>query len=173
MKVKTFYDNGHFDIFGTESLTESVFRRNVATNYSFDLKEHDGQELWLTIYYHDTADVKEDIGPVDVPVSHRRDGWSVLLADSRDMAHLRRVSVDGETVLVRILDESVDVQTLEYAADVAGYYTPRIVGIYDYYSKAYGLEESAEIDERICAQLSVSPHVVRELMTRREAASVP
>ena len=173
MKVKTFYDNGHFDIFDTDSLTESVFRRTVATNYSFDLKERDRLELWLTIYYHETADeYKEDIGPVGVPVSHRRDGWFVLLADSRDMAHLRRVSVDGETVLVRIEGELVDVQALEYAADIASYYTPRIVGAYDYYLKALGREDSPAVDEEICSLLSVPSHVVQELLIRQEMTSL-
>ena len=53
MKVKMFYDNGHFDMFDTDSHVEKVLRRNVVSDYSFDLKEHDGQELWLTIYYHE------------------------------------------------------------------------------------------------------------------------
>ena len=120
MKVKMFYDNGHFDIFDTDSLVDKVFKSNVVTDYSFDLTERDGAELWLTIYYHEASDdFLTDIGPTGVPVSHRRDGWAILLADAADMERLRRVSVDGETVLVRILDELVDAQTLEYAADVA------------------------------------------------------
>ena len=170
MKVKMFYDNGHFDIFDTDSHVEKVFKRNVVTDYSFDLREHNGQELWLTIYYYEAADeFLNDIGPTGVPVSHRRDGWTVLLADAGDMGHLRRVSVDGETVLIRILDELVDAQTLEYASDIADYYTPRISKFYDYYLKAVGREMGGGIDEEVCTTLAVSPSVVRELMLHLEA----
>lgn len=97
-------------------------------------------------------------------ISHRRDGWSVLLADAHDMDHLRRVSVDGETVLVRLLDALVDAQTMEYAADVAFYFTPRAVSMYDYYLKALGLEEGDEVNAQACAQFAVPPEVMRQLL---------
>lgn len=169
MKVKMFYDNGHFDIFETDTHVDKVFKGNVITDYSFDLAERDGRELWLTIYYHEASDAfREDAGPAGVPVSHRRDGWSVLLADAHDMEHLRRVSVDGETVLVRLLDELVDAQTMEYAADVAFYFTPRAVSMYDYYLKALGLEEGDRVNAQACGQFAVPPEVMRQLLERDE-----
>ena len=38
MIVKTFYGNGHFDVFDTDHLTDSsLFPGNALTNFSFNL----------------------------------------------------------------------------------------------------------------------------------------
>ncbi|MBQ9003446.1 MAG: hypothetical protein IJ087_16485 [Eggerthellaceae bacterium] len=81
---------------------------------------------------------------------------------------LRRVSVDGETVLVRILDELVDAQTLEYESEMITYYTPRLVNFYDYYLKVLGRKDSPEIDTEACAKLAVSPETMAGLLERDE-----
>ena len=170
MKVKMYYENGHIDVFDTDSHTDRVFKHNVVTNYALSVQDRKGQELWLVVYYQEVSDAfRGDIGPAGVPISHRRDGWTVLLADRDDLPRLRRIVVDGETVLVRVMGELVDAQALEHAADVADYYVPRVTGLYDYYLKALGREEGRSVDEEVCALLGVSPDVVRGLMAYQEA----
>ena len=45
-------------------------------------------------------------------MARRRDGWSFLLADAEDIQRINRVTVDGETVLVQMAGELVDVSAL-------------------------------------------------------------
>lgn len=79
-----------------------------------------GEGLWLCSYYYEAAQAyKDEKGPKDLPVASRRDGWSFLLADAEDMKRLNRVTVDGETVLVQIAGELVDVSALSWASKVA------------------------------------------------------
>ncbi|MBQ9020443.1 MAG: hypothetical protein IJ113_00305 [Eggerthellaceae bacterium] len=171
MKVKLFYDNGSFDIFETESHADKIFRNNVITDYSFDLMERNDQELWMTIYYQEAADeFKNDIGPTQVPVSHRRDGWAVLLADSRDMKRLRHVSIDGEVVLIRLFDELIDRRALEYTSDLCYYFAPRVVAVYDFLESVLGKEHTEEPDAEICEMLALSPATVKQIMEWNELA---
>lgn len=171
MKVKLFYDNGRFDIFETESHVDKVFRNNVITDYAFDLTERDGRELWMTIYYQEASEeFKQDIGPTGVPVSHRRDGWAVLLADRNDFAHLRHVSIDGEVVLIRLGNEFVDARALEYASDFYYYFVPRVVAVYNFFEAALGKMNGDDLDAEICSMLALSPETVRMLMKWNEKA---
>ena len=169
MKVKLFYDNGCFDIFETESHSDKVFRNNVITDYAFDLTEREGRELWMTIYYQEASEAfKKDIGPTGVPVSHRRDGWAILLADRNDFEHLRHVSIDGEVVLIRLGDEFVDARALEYASDFYYYFVPRVVAVYNFFEAVFGKEGADDLDEEICSMLALAPETVEMLMMWNE-----
>lgn len=68
----------------------------------------------------------EEKGPKDLPVARRRDGWSFLLADAEEMQRLNRVTLDGETVLVQIAGELVDVSALSWASEVTDTLAPQI-----------------------------------------------
>lgn len=129
MIVKAYYSGGRIDVFDTDRMTDGVPQPgNLLTNYALDLSDVNGESLWLCSYYYEAAQAyKDEKGPKDLPVARRRDGWSFLLADAEDMERLNRVTVDGETVLVQIAGELVDVSTLSWASEVADVLVPQIV----------------------------------------------
>lgn len=128
MIVKTYYSGGRIDVFDTDRMTDGVPQPgNLLTNYTLDLSDVNGESLWLCSYYYEAAQAyKDEKGPKDLPVARRRDGWSFLLADVEDMQRLNRVTVDGETVLVQIAGELVDVSALSWASEVADVLAPQI-----------------------------------------------
>lgn len=129
MIVKAYYSGGRIDVFDTDRMTDGVPQPgNLLTNYALDLSDVNGESLWLCSYYYEAAQAyKDEKGPKDIPVARRRDGWSFLLADAEDMQRLNRVTVDGETVLVQMAGELVDVSALMWASEVADVLAPQIV----------------------------------------------
>lgn len=132
MIVKVYYAGGRIDVFDTDHLIDGIPQPgNLLTNYTLDLADVNGESLWLCSCYHEAADAyKDQAGPKGLPVARRRDGWSFLVADADDMAKLNRVTVDGETVLVQMAGELVDVAALSWAYDVAEEYRPMALAAY-------------------------------------------
>ncbi len=128
MIVKTYYSGGRIDVFDTDRMTDGVPQPgNLLTNYTLDLSDVNGESLWLCSYYYEAAQAyKDEKGPKDLPVARRRDGWSFLLADTEDMQRLNRVTLDGETVLVQMAGELVDVSALSWASEVADVLAPQV-----------------------------------------------
>lgn len=126
MIVKTYYAGGRIDVFDTDHLIDKVPQPgNLLTNYTLDLADVNGESLWLRSYYYESAEAyKSEPGPKGLPVARRRDGWSFLIADADDLQRLNRVTVDGETVLIQVAGEVVDMATLSFAYDVAESYGP-------------------------------------------------
>lgn len=126
MIVKTYYAGGRIDVFDTDHLIDKVPQPgNLLTNYTLDLADVDSESLWLRSYYYEGAQAyKGEPGPKGLPVARRRDGWSFLIADADDLQRLNRVTVDGETVLIQVAGELVDVAALSFACDVAETYGP-------------------------------------------------
>lgn len=128
MIVKAYYAGGRIDVFDTDRMTDGIPQPgNLLTNYALDLSDVNGESLWLCSYYYEAAQAyKEEKGPKGLPVARRRDGWSFLLADADDLQSLNRVTVDGETVLVQMAGELVDVSVLSWATEVADVLAPQI-----------------------------------------------
>lgn len=128
MIVKAYYSGGRIDVFDTDRMTDGVPQPgNLLTNYTLDLSDVNGESLWLCSYYYEAAQAyKDEKGPKGLPVARRRDGWSFLLADAEDMQRLNRITVDGETALVQIAGELVDVSALSWASEVADMLAPQI-----------------------------------------------
>lgn len=124
MIVKAYYAGGRIDVFDTDHLVDAVPQPgNLLANYTLDLSDVAADGLWLRSYYHEAADAyRDEPGPTGLPVARRRDGWSFLIADADDLERLNRLTVDGETVLVRIAGELVDAAALSWAYDVASGY---------------------------------------------------
>lgn len=124
MIVKAYYAGGHIDVFDTDHLVDAVPQPgNLLANYTLDFSDLAGDCLWLRSYYHEAADTyREEPGPAGLPVARRRDGWSFLIADADDLERLNRLTVDGETVLVRVAGELVDATALSWAYDAVGEY---------------------------------------------------
>ena len=121
MIIKVYYAGGRIDVFDTNRMTDGVPQSsNLLTNYTLDLADVNGESLWLCSYYYEAAQAyKDEPGPKGLPVARRRDGWSFLIADADDMQKLNRVTVDGETVLIQIVGELVDVAALSWACETA------------------------------------------------------
>lgn len=128
MIVKAYYAGGRIDVFDTDRMTDGIPQPgNLLTNYTLDLADVGNECLWLRSYYYEAADTyKNEAGPTELPVARRRDGWSFLIADEEDLEKLNRLTIDGETALVKVADELVDVAALSWAYDVIGEYIPMI-----------------------------------------------
>lgn len=154
MIVKAYYSGGRIDVFDTDRMTDGVPQPgNLLTNYALDLSDVNGESLWLCSYYYEAAQAyKDEKGPKDLPVARRRDGWSFLLADAEDMERLNRVTVDGETVLVQVAGELVDMSALSWASFAAEQLIPQALNAHDFIRSDlnYGDEETA------CSKIGIS-----------------
>lgn len=122
MVVKTYYDNGHFDVFDTVGLVDApAFRGNRLANWSLEI----GGEgpLLLNLYWYPNA--SEAAGPEGLPIAFRQDGWSFVIADEKDREHLLKVTVDGETILLRVGGGFVDCCRFDHAVELADHLVPR------------------------------------------------
>ena len=118
MVVKTYYDNGHFDVFDTVGLADaSEFKGSRLANWSLEI----GGEgpLLLNLYWYPNA--SEEAGPAGLPIAFRQDGWSFVIADE----HLLKVTVDGEAVLLRAGGGFVDCCRFDHAVELADHFVPR------------------------------------------------
>lgn len=164
MIVKAYYAGGRIDVFDADHLVDGIPQPgNLLTNYTLDFSDLAGDSLWLRSYYHEAADAyREEPGPVGLPVARRRDGWSFLIADSDDLERLNRLTVDGETVLIRIAGELIDAASLSWACDAVGEYpsmaisalrTPSIVSCGDVMEAADAMGVPSSVIEAISAQM--------------------
>lgn len=128
MIVKAYYSGGRIDVFDTDRMTDGIPQSgNLLTNYTIDLADVGGESLWLCSYYYEAAEAyKEELGPKELPVARRRDGWSFLIADADDLQKLNRITLDGETVLVQMAGELVDASVLSWAAEVTDTLIPQV-----------------------------------------------
>lgn len=167
MIVKTFYGNGHFDVFDTDHLTDSsLFPGNALTNFSFNLEDLGARRLWLNLYYYEVADTyREDTGPCGLPVARRRDGWSFLLVDDDDIDGLTKVMADGQVVVFRQGDCLIDGIAYDYASDIACELNPQSVRTHDYLARVLGPEN----EQVICERMGYPPEAYAEVaeMERR------
>ena len=132
MIVKAYYSGGRIDVFDTDRLVDGIPQPgNLLTNYTLDLSDVGGNGLWLRTYYHEASDAyRDEPGPTGLPVARRRDGWSFLIADGDDLERLNRLTVDGDTVLVRIAGELVDSAALSWAWECAEGFSPKAMEAY-------------------------------------------
>lgn len=122
MIVKTYYKDGRTDTFDTANLTDaSMYRGNVATNWSFDLSGamREGGVLLLSMRWYPAPGQDAPAGPEGLPIARRRDGLCVVVADSEDVPQLSMVTVDGELALLRVGDGLVDCNRLAWASRIA------------------------------------------------------
>ncbi|WP_241963541.1 hypothetical protein [Gordonibacter sp. 28C] len=139
MIVKAYYAGGRIDVFDTDHMVDRPPQPgNLLTNYTLELADVNDESLWLRSYYYEAVQAyKDEPGPKGLPVARRRDGWSFLVADAEDIQKLNRLTVDGETVLVRIADELVDVSALSWVYDVAEEYVPQAVIAHGFLMRAF------------------------------------
>lgn len=134
MILKAYYSGGRIDVFDTDHHVDAVPQRgNLLANYTLDLSDVAGDGLWLRSYYHEAADAyREKPGPTGLPVARRRDRWSFLIADADDLERINRLTVDGETVLIRIAGELVDAASLSWACECAEELPSRAIAAYSF-----------------------------------------
>ncbi len=161
MIIKAIYDNGHFDVFDTDHLTDaSLYKGNSLTNLSFNLEDLGAKRLWLNLYYYEVADAyREQLGPYGLPVARRRDGWSFLLVDDDDIDRLLEVTADGKVVLFRQGADLVGGIAYNYASDVACEFNPQSVKTHDYLVRALGPDH----EEDICRMMGYNPQTYAQV----------
>ena len=155
MIVKTYYEGGHIVVFDTDHMTEGLPQRgNLLTNYSIDLDDVGSGRIWLSSFYYETAErYRDTVGPKGLSVARRRDGWSFLLVDDEDMRALQRVTVDDETVLIRVAGELVDVAALHWAFDVADDIAPMAIAAHDHLTALLTLWGGADVEAEACKMM--------------------
>ena len=131
---------------------------NLLTNYALDASPAlEGGSVWLRAYWHETAEpyreVKDEAG---LPIARRRDGWSFLIADARDVAALERLTVDGELVLVRMAGELVDATALMRVYDEADDLGPKAVTAHAYLEASLGDGETGDPESLICNRMGMT-----------------
>ncbi len=169
MIVKTYYKSGHIDVFDTDHMTESLPQKgNLLTNHSIELDDVKGGRIWLSTYYYESAEqYKETIGPKGLPVARRRDGWSFLLVDDEDMKTLNRVTVDDETVLVRVAGEIVNVAKLHWVFDMADDIIPMAITAHRWLSAQLLDEQGTDAEVEAC-ELIGFPYETFRALTKSE-----
>lgn len=170
MIVKTFYSNGHFDVFDTDHLTDSsLFPGNALSNFSFNLADLGAKRLWLNLYYYEIADqYREALGPYGLPVARRRDGWSFLLVDDSDIAQLTKVTADGQVVIFRQGDDLIDGIAYNYASDLACEFNPQSVHTHDYFARALGPDN----EQAICNQMGYTQEAYARVAEMQRCANL-
>ena len=155
MMIKTYYEGGHFVAFDTDRFTEELPQvGNLLTNYAIDYDNENGERIWLSTYYYETNErYRETIGPTGLPVARRRDGWSFLLVDDMDMKTLLRLTIDEDTVLMRVGDTLVDVAALHWAFDVADDIIPMANTAHEHLTSTLCLNDGFDIDCESCRKM--------------------
>lgn len=172
MIIKAYYAGGRIDVFDTDRTTDGIPQPgNLLTNYALELSDVNEESLWLRSYYYEASQAyKDEPGPKGLPVARRRDGWSFLIADAEDMQRLNRLTVDGETVLIQVAGELVDVAALSWAYTIAEDIAPK-AGI------AYLFLERASRDTLSSMRDTFSqigmPSAAFSILQRASAESIP
>ena len=158
MIVKTYYEGGHLVVFDTDHMTEGLPQRgNLLTNYAIDLDDVGSGRIWLSSFYYETSErYRDTVGPKGLPVARRRDGWSFLLVDDEDTRALQRVTVDDETVLIRVAGELIDVTALHWAFDVADDIAPMAVAAHDHLTALLTQQGGVDIEAEACKMMGFS-----------------
>lgn len=175
MIVKTYYEGGHIVVFDTDHMTESLPQKgNLLTNHSIDLDDVNGERIWLSTYYYEAGDQYRDIvGPKGLPVARRRDGWSFLIVDDEDIKTLNRVTVDDETVLVRIAGDIVDVTALHWAFDVADDIVPMAIAAHRHLSALLANEPGVDVELEACNRMGFPLRAYQKIVRTLSPDDVP
>ena len=158
MIVKAYYEGGRVDIFDTDHMTETLpHRGNRLTNYSVDLCDTKTGCIWLSAYYYEARETyRETVGPKELPVARRRDGWSFLLVDGEEIKTLLRMTLDGETVLTRVAGELVDVTALRWAYNIAADIAPMATKAHAHLAGMLAKEPHCDIEAESCKRMGFS-----------------
>lgn len=153
MVVKTYYDNGHFDVFDTVSLVDaSAFRGSRLANWSLEIGS-EGPLLLNLYWWYPTA--SEEAGPAGLPVAFRQDGWSFVIADEGDREHLLKATVDGETILLRAGSGFIDCCRFDHAVELADHFIPRGSRALAFLKDMRGVWEDGDPNEELARALGM------------------
>lgn len=163
MIIKMYLSHGEVVVYDTDHMTDSrPSAGSLLTNYSLRL-DANGECLWLASFrYEAPGPHRDELGPIGLPMARRQDGWSFLLADADDMAHMSRLTVDGETVLIRLAGDLVDATALDCAYDALEDYGPKAVSAHARLISGMALSDG-DIEETACAMLGMSPETYRKV----------
>lgn len=171
MIIKAYYARGRIDVFDTDRMTDRIPQPgNLLTNYTLELADVGEECLWLRSYYYEAADAyKDEIGPARLPVARRRDGWSFLIADEKDLKTLNRLTVDGETVLASFSGQLVDVSALSWVDLHESSILPMVQTAYTVALRSE--REDARSDLGVCERIGMPVEMLAELLQRARVST--
>lgn len=121
MRIHIRYADNRLDIFDTDTFTrtEPFDGPCMLTNFELRIDELGLTGLWLTAHYYDiAADYRFETAAGETPTAHRKRGWRFLLAEEGELAQIEGVTVDGQTVLMRIAGELADMVRFEQMCEL-------------------------------------------------------
>lgn len=166
MKIQIRYSNNRLDIFDTDTFTkaEPFDGASMLTNFELRVDQVGRTGLWLTAHYYDASQqYSQQAEDGETPAAHRKRGWRFLLAESGELAAIESVSIDGNTVMLRIAGELVDMIRFEQMCELWLSMTDdscivnRASRLYDRLCRVF--PEEATDDERISRMCGFSPKV--------------
>lgn len=170
MKVQIRYANNRLDIFDTDAFTkaEPFDGASMLTNFEVRIDSLGNTGLWLTAHFYDASEAyAKTAAEGETPVARRKRGWRFLLAESGELSSIESVGIDGQTILLRIAGELVDMIRFEQMCELWLSMTDdfciasRAVRLYDRLCQAF--PEQAADKEAISRMCGFSSVVAEEL----------
>ena len=173
MKVQIRYESNRLDIFDTSTLTkaEPFEGTNMLTNFEVRVDELGNTGLWLIAHMYETGGSFANAAKEgETPTARRKRGWRFLLAEASELSAIESLSIDGQTVLMKVAGELTDMVRFEQMCDLwlpsAGgrSITQRFVLLFDVLCRAF--PETAADGDAIARMCGLSKRAIDEVRER-------
>ena len=170
MKIQIRYSNNRLDVFDTDAFTKSdpFSGTCMLTNFEVRIDALGKTGLWLTAHYYDAdSGYAKQVSGENTPVAHRKRGWRFLLAEDGELPYIESVGIDGQTIMLRIADELIDMIRFEQMCELwlsmtdDGCIANRAVQLYDRLCQVF--PEDAADQDLISRRCGFSSRVATEL----------
>lgn len=173
MKVQIRYESNRLDIFDTSTFTkaEPFEGTNMLTNFEVRVDELGNTGLWLIAHMYETGGSFANAAKEgETPTARRKRGWRFLLAEASELSAIESLSIDGQTVLMKVAGELTDMVRFEQMCDLwlpsAGgrSITQRFVLLFDVLCRAF--PETAADGDAIARMCGLSKRAIDEVRER-------
>lgn len=173
MKVQIRYESNRLDIFDTSTFTkaEPFEGANMLTNFEVRVDELGNTGLWLIAHMYETGESFANAAKEgETPTARRKRGWRFLLAEAGELSAIESLSIDGQTVLMKVAGELADLVRFEQMCDLwlpsAGgrSIAQRFVLLFDVLCRAF--PETAADGDAIARMCGLSKRAIDEVRER-------
>ena len=173
MKVQIRYESNRLDIFDTSTFTkaEPFEGANMLTNFEVRVDELGNTGLWLIAHMYETGESFANAAKEgETPTARRKRGWRFLLAEAGELSAIESLSIDSQTVLMKIAGELADMVRFEQMCDLwlpsAGgrSIAQRFVLLFDALCRAF--PETAADGDAIARMCGLSKRAIDEVRER-------
>ena len=174
MRVEVAYE-GCVEVFDTDRFTEAqpFSGRSMLADFTLEYEDAEKNGLWLTAHCYAANEGYRTDGE-EVPEARREKGWRFQLASPKEAGELESVAMDGETVLVRLFGELVDVANVDRLcalyAGPGGSITNRIARLSEYLANSD--EALAASSALIAKAIGVTPGVLGRALASEAAQEI-